>query len=128
MSPSMKLVALLAAQAMAMSIAAHAQSAAASAPTAAPSGKPGPAKAAGVAALARGEVLEVDRKEQRVLMKHGPIQSIGMDAMTMEFRVPDRKLLALLKRGAKVRFAAAYKDGDYEITRVELVKRSGARR
>ncbi len=95
---------------------------------AAPSGKPVPARAAGVAALARGEVLEVDRKEQRVLMKHGPIRSIGMDAMTMEFRVPDQDLLARLKPGDKVRFAAAYKDGDYEITRVEWVKRRSVKR
>ncbi|GEM_PF-336530 len=78
---------------------------------------------AGVAgSLANGEVLEIDRKEKRVLLKHGPIASIGMDAMTMEFLVPDGKLLRSLKPGDKVRFAAVWRNGDYEINRIEVVK------
>lgn len=77
--------------------------------------------------LAKGEVLEVDRKERRVLIKHGPIQSIGMDAMTMEFLVPDARLLASLQPGDSVRFAATWKDGDYLLTRAQVVKRRGAR-
>ena len=73
--------------------------------------------------LVDGEVIEVDHKEKRVTLKHGPIKSIGMDAMTMEFLVPDAKLLAALKPGAKVKFSAAWKDGDYVLTRVEPRKR-----
>lgn len=78
--------------------------------------------------LARGEVLEVDKSGQRVLVKHGPIRSLGMDPMTMEFAVPDAKLLASLKPGDKIRFAAAYEDGDYVITRVRVMKRPAAQR
>jgi Cu(I)/Ag(I) efflux system periplasmic protein CusF len=78
--------------------------------------------------LANGEVLEIDKKEKRVLLKHGPIQHIGMDAMTMEFSVPDGKLLESLKLGDKVRFDAASKNGDYEITRMEVVKRRSSNR
>jgi Cu/Ag efflux protein CusF len=51
-----------------------------------------------------------------------------MDAMTMEFLVPDAKLLGSLKRGDKVRFDAAYRNGDYEITRLEVVKRQSSKR
>jgi Cu(I)/Ag(I) efflux system protein CusF len=99
-------------------------------PGGAASGAPQPASpaAASQAPLARGEVLEVDRKEQRVLMKHGPIRSLGMDAMTMEFLVPDRKLLAALRPGDQVRFAAVFKNDDYVLTRVEVLKRRGKAR
>jgi Cu(I)/Ag(I) efflux system periplasmic protein CusF len=89
-------------------------------PASAPAAKPWP--------LVNGEVIEVDHKEKRVTLKHGPIKSIGMDAMTMEFLVPDAKLLASLKPGAKIRFAAAWKDGDYVLTRVEPPKRQSVKR
>jgi Cu/Ag efflux protein CusF len=97
------------------------------APVAQAQTSPAPAKPAAPAPtrqlpLARGEVLEVDRQAASVLVKHGPIPSLGMDPMTMEFLVPDPKLLALLKPGDKVRFAAAFKDGDYVITRAEVLK------
>jgi Cu(I)/Ag(I) efflux system protein CusF len=92
-----------------------------------------PAKAAAAASarqmpLARGEVLEVDEAEKRVLVKHGRIRSLGMDPMTMEFLVPDAELLGSLKPGDQIRFAAVYKDSDYLITHVELVKRRAAQR
>ena len=76
--------------------------------------------------MASGEVLEIDRKERRVVVNHGPIQSLGMDAMAMEFLVPDPKLLASLRPGDKIRFAAAWKDGDYLITRASVVGRKGS--
>lgn len=97
--------------------------------TAAASGEPAPAPRqrasaapAGELPLATGQVLEVDRREGRVLLNHGPVQSLGMDAMAMEFAVPDARLMALLKPGDKVRFAATWKDGDYVLTRVEVIK------
>ncbi len=78
--------------------------------------------------LSRGEVLEIDAKEKRVTIKHGPIPNIGMDAMTMEFLVPDDKLLASLKPGDRVRFAVIYRGGDYVITRAQVQQRRGAPR
>jgi Cu(I)/Ag(I) efflux system protein CusF len=119
MSRSIKLVPLWVPLALAMSAAAPAQPA----PGADMSARPASSSAAAQATLANGEVLEIDRKAKRVLLKHGPIQHIGMDAMTMEFSMPDGKLLASLKPGDKVRFDAAFKNGDYEITRMEVVKR-----
>ena len=73
--------------------------------------------------LADGEVLEVDRKARTVLMKHGPIASLGMDAMTMEFVVRDDRLLSTLKPGDRLRFATVYEGGDYLLTHVERVGR-----
>ena len=123
MSRSTKLVPLWVPLALAMCAAAPAQPA----PGGALSARPASSSAAGQGTLADGEVLEIDKKEKRVLLKHGPIQHIGMDAMTMEFSVPDSKLLASLKPGDKVRFDAAFKNGDYEITRMEVLKRRGSK-
>ncbi len=89
----------------------------------APSAPSASSAAPAAAALATGEVLEIDAKEQRVLVKHGPIASIGMDAMTMEFLVPDRKLLQKLKPGDRIRFAVVWRKGEYEITRAEVTAR-----
>jgi len=86
------------------------------------------AAAAAAGPLAIGEVLEIDRKGKRVLLKHGPIASIGMDAMTMEFAVPDGRLLDTLRPGDKVRFAVVWRKGDYEITRIEVANRKGSKR
>lgn len=85
-------------------------------------GQPRSAASARQLSLAQGEVLEVDRAEKRVVIKHGRIPSLGMDPMTMEFAVADARLLASLKPGDKIRFAASYRDGDYMITRAEAVK------
>ena len=77
--------------------------------------------------LADGEVLEVDRQARTVLMKHGPIASLGMDAMTMEFVVRDERLLATLRPGDRLRFATLVQDGDYVLTHAEHVKRARVR-
>jgi Cu(I)/Ag(I) efflux system protein CusF len=118
----MKVVHLLVQLAFAGAVTAQGQTAPAS-PTPAR-----PASSAAVGTLASGEVLEVDRKEKRVLLKHGPIASIGMDAMTMEFLLPDAKRLQSLEPGDKVRFAVVWRNGDYEITRIEVVKRQPLKR
>jgi Cu(I)/Ag(I) efflux system periplasmic protein CusF len=77
---------------------------------------PGPAAPA---AVAHGEVVEVYPKDRRVLLKHGPIDALGMGPMTMEFGVRHRKLLIGLKRGQAVRFHAEQRGDDYVITRIE---------
>lgn len=81
---------------------------------------------AAAASMATGEVLEIDRKERRVLVRHGPIASIGMDAMTMEFGVPDPMLLKQLKEGDQIRFTVVWRKGDYEITHAQVTGRKAA--
>jgi Cu(I)/Ag(I) efflux system protein CusF len=90
---------------------------------AARAGASAPAAARTTMPLADGEVLEVDRQARTVLMKHGPIASLGMDAMTMEFVVRDDRLLSTLKPGDTLRFATVYEGGDYLLTHVEQLKR-----
>ena len=71
------------------------------------------------AKLASAEVIAVYPKEQRVLLKHGPIANLGMSEMTMEFGVANRRMLTSFKRGKKVRFSAIMVKDDYIVTHVE---------
>ena len=82
--------------------------------TAAPGSRP--------AAMSTAEVLKVYKKEKRMLLKHGPIESMRMDAMTMEFGVAERKLLNRVKPGDKIRFAARRVGEDYLVTTLEVMK------
>ena len=75
--------------------------------------------AAAEANLASAEVIAVYPKEKRVLLKHGPIENLGMSDMTMEFGVSNPRLLASFKRGKKVRFSAVRVNDDYVVTHVE---------
>ena len=84
----------------------------------APSSRP----AADPLVMASAEVLKVYKKEKRLLLKHGPIENIHMDAMTMEFIVADRKLLSRVKPGDRIRFAARRVGDDYLVTTLEVTK------
>ena len=78
--------------------------------------------AAAGSSLASAEVIAVYPKEKRVLLKHGPIENLGMSDMTMEFGVANPRLLASFKRGKKVRFSAVRVKDDYVVTYVEAVR------
>ena len=69
--------------------------------------------------LSSAEVLNVYHKEKRVLLKHGPIPSLGMSEMTMEFGVAPPELIRSLKPGSKIMFSAVLVNGDYIVTHVE---------
>lgn len=58
----------------------------------------------------------------KATIAHGPIDSIGMAPMTMQFMVKDAAGLAKLKAGDKVRFQAVMADGDIVVTRIEAAK------
>jgi Cu(I)/Ag(I) efflux system periplasmic protein CusF len=74
------------------------------------------------ASLASAEVIAVYPKEKRVLLKHGPIDNLGMSDMTMEFGVANPRMLASFKRGKKVMFSAVRVKDDYVVTHVEAVR------
>jgi Cu/Ag efflux protein CusF len=102
----MKLSSLIASGALALSAAAFAQ--------------PSPADHA--APMAEGEVRKVDKEQVKVTLKHGPIASLDMPAMTMVFKVTDPKMLDTLKPGDKVKFAAAKLNGAITVTAIEVAK------
>ena len=70
--------------------------------------------------MSRGEVLKV--LPNAILIKHGPIVNLGMDAMTMQFGVSDTQLLKSIKVGDKVRFVADRASGKFVVTHIEVAK------
>jgi Cu(I)/Ag(I) efflux system protein CusF len=108
-SPLPALLAVLAA--LAVGLPAAAQSGAAIAPPASP--------AAAAAPATEGVVRKVDVAQGKLTLRHGRIENLDMDAMTMVFRVAESHLLDGLKPGDKVRFAAASVNGALTVTAIE---------
>ena len=82
-------------------------------------GKPG-AEQGGV--LADGEVRKVDKGAGRITLKHGPIKSLDMPAMTMVYQVKDPAMLGQVKEGDKVRFSAEMRGSAMIVTRIEQAR------
>ncbi len=55
-------------------------------------------------------------------LDHENIPNIGMDAMTMAYKVQDPALLKGLKPGERVRFSADRVNGSIAITRIQKSK------
>jgi len=69
-----------------------------------------------------GEVVKIDKAAGKITMKHGPIKSLDMDAMTMVFRVADPAMLDKVKAGDKVKFEADRVNGAITITSLDKGK------
>jgi Cu(I)/Ag(I) efflux system protein CusF len=74
------------------------------------------------AATTEGEVRKVDTAQRKITLKHGEIKNLDMPPMSMVFSVKDPALLAKVKAGDKVRFAADKIDGAYTVTAIEPVR------
>jgi Cu/Ag efflux protein CusF len=68
-----------------------------------------------------GEVRKVDAAAQKLTVKHGRIENLGMSPMTMVFRVKDPAFLALVKAGDKVRMTVERVDGTLTIVALQRV-------
>jgi Cu(I)/Ag(I) efflux system periplasmic protein CusF len=64
------------------------------------------------------EITKLDLAKKRVTLKHAPIASIKMDAMTMPFKLKDVALFDSYKVGDKLQFVVKNDDGDLFITQV----------
>lgn len=69
-----------------------------------------------------GEVRKVDKDAQRVTIKHGPLEGLGMPPMTMVFRVSDPAMLDQVKAGDKIKFVADKINGAYTVTKIGTAK------
>ena len=72
--------------------------------------------------LAEGEVRKVDKEAKKITLRHGPIESLDMPAMSMVFQVKDPAMLDEVKAGDKVRFQAEKVNGQYFVTRIEAAR------
>lgn len=78
--------------------------------------------AARKAEVVKAEVIKVDAGRGKVTLKHAPIQSIKMQAMTMPFKVKDTAMLEALKAGDKVTFSVAMIDDELVVTHIQAAK------
>lgn len=65
-----------------------------------------------------GVVREVDVRNGRVKLKHGPVETIGWKTRTADFVVADREQLAALRPGQAVRFELKPLGNKYVISRI----------
>ncbi|RQS97650.1 copper-binding protein [Burkholderia seminalis] len=70
--------------------------------------------------MSHGEVRKVDAAAGKLTIKHGPLENLGMEAMTMVFKVKDPAMLSQVKAGDKIDFVAEEVGG--ALTVVELKK------
>jgi Cu/Ag efflux protein CusF len=73
---------------------------------------------AATAPMADGEVRKVDKDAKKLTIKHGPIGSLDMPAMTMVFAVKDPAMLDAVKTGDKVKFEVEKAGGAFTVTRI----------
>ena len=65
-----------------------------------------------------GEVKRVDKEGGKITLKHDAIPNLGMDGMTMVFRVQEPAVLDKLKAGDKVKFKADHVKGAFTVTEI----------
>ncbi|VWB90511.1 RND transporter [Burkholderia arboris] len=70
--------------------------------------------------MSHGEIRKVDTAAGKLTIKHGPLENLGMDGMTMAFKVKDPAMLSQVKAGDKIDFVA--EDVNGALTVVELKK------
>ena len=74
------------------------------------------------AMFTEGVVKKVDKAQGKLTIKHGPLENLGMPAMTMVFQVQDASWLDQVKPGENIRFLADRMNGVFTVTSIEVVK------
>ena len=67
----------------------------------------------------RAVIVKVEPEKARVILNHQRIKGIGMEPMTMPFKVANGAALAAFKPGDKVRFTVRDKDSHLVIDAIE---------
>ena len=77
------------------------------------------ASATAPVSMSAGEVRKVDKSAGKLTIKHGPLENLGMDAMTMVFRVKEPVTLDQVNVGDKIRFVAEKPNRQLTVTKLE---------
>lgn len=72
--------------------------------------------------MTEGEVRKVNQVDATMTLRHGPLENLGMPAMTMTFRVKDPAMLGQVKEGDKVRFVADNVGGKLTVVQLEAAR------
>jgi Cu(I)/Ag(I) efflux system protein CusF len=79
----------------------------------------GEKKAAAQSHKGTGKVTKVDPATNSVTIAHEPVSTMNWPAMTMTFKVKDKKMLDKAKSGEKVEFTFVQSGKDYTITDIK---------
>jgi Cu(I)/Ag(I) efflux system periplasmic protein CusF len=66
-----------------------------------------------------GVVKNIDAADGKVTLAHEPIRTLNWPAMTMAFKVKDKKLIENVVPGSKVEFTLVQSGKDYVITSIK---------
>ena len=80
---------------------------------------PGAVEARPATALSEGEIRRLDPETGKLTIRHGEIRNLDMPPMTMVFTASDKAMLAGLKVGDRIRFAASNEGGRYLVTEIQ---------
>ncbi|KVK98569.1 copper-binding protein [Burkholderia ubonensis] len=69
--------------------------------------------------MSHGEIRKVDTAAGKLTIKHGPLENLGMDAMTMVFKVKDAAMLSQVKVGDRIDFVADEVNGALTVTKLQ---------
>ncbi|MEV9637564.1 copper-binding protein [Burkholderia pseudomallei] len=69
--------------------------------------------------MSHGEVKKVDTAAGKLTIKHGPLENLGMGAMTMVFKVKDPAMLSQVKAGDTIDFVADEVDGALTVVKLQ---------
>lgn len=72
-----------------------------------------------VSGMVNGEVIRVDWAKKSVMVRHEPIKSLRMPAMTMVFGVKSPQMLQGLMKGERIQFTAAQVGEQLVITKIQ---------
>jgi Cu(I)/Ag(I) efflux system protein CusF len=64
------------------------------------------ASATAPGSMSTGEIRKIDKSAGKLTIRHGPLENLGMGAMTMVFRAKELVMLEQLNVGDKIRFVA----------------------
>lgn len=65
-----------------------------------------------------GTITKIDTQWNRLTIDHGPLENLGMEAMTMVFEVADPEMMADLEEGQEVAFTADRIKGKLTVTEI----------
>jgi len=72
--------------------------------------------------MSHGEIKKVDTANGKLTIKHGPLENLGMGAMTMVFKVKDPAMISQVKVGDKIDFVAEKIDGALTVVKLRNAK------
>ncbi|ALV61587.1 RND transporter [Burkholderia multivorans] len=69
--------------------------------------------------MSHGEIKKVDTANGKLTIKHGPLENLGMEGMTMAFKVKDPAMLSEVKVGDKIDFVAEEVNGALTVVKLQ---------